>query len=161
MWRQCAHSAVLPGGLLWCKCGRSILLCTWGHGRWDETLQDCILKPVPCFSEKPSCSNSFFPGTGGSSLLLNERSEKRFLSSWKYVIWSGAGWNALLPGAFLTKIHLPNKQIFSSRTVFLSWFPCAFFLKLTEPFSSLLSHTYFPKHKDTAIFLTERVVWKN
>lgn len=103
----------------------------------------------------------FFSWYRCSSLLLNDRSEKRFSSSWKYVVWSGAVEMFYYQLLFLLKYIFATNKFFSSMTIFLSWFPCAVFLMTIEPFSSFISYTPFPNQTDTVIFLSERALWKN
>lgn len=92
-----------------------------GHGRCDETLQDYISKSVSYISENLSVQILFIPGTGGSLLLLNERSEKRFLSSSKHVELV-----EMLSVTFLTKMHLPNNSFFQYDYIFVLISMCCF-----------------------------------
>lgn len=137
MWRQCAHSAVLPGEPLCSRSERSTPPCMQGHGRCDETLQDYISKSVSYISENLSVQILFIPGTGGSLLLLNERSEKRFLSSSKHVELV-----EMLSVTFLTKMHLPNNSFFQYDYIFVLISMCCFAKAHWTFFLCLIPYTF-------------------
>lgn len=126
MWRQCAHSAVLPGVPLCSRSGRSTPPCTRGHGRCDETLQDCIPKSVSYVSENPSCSNSFYSWYRWFFTSIKWKKWEEIFVKLKHVVWSRAGRNVLLPVAFLTKMHLSNNSFFQYDYIFVLISMCCF-----------------------------------